>query len=84
MSYMVENIVRKGEIACSNLLCVKMWHCLVMSLTFPKQTQFFKYLQYNSFENSMGTGEIAANGRFHCFPQFLVLFTRTFHSFLQT
>ena len=36
-------------------------------------------LQYKSFENTMGKGEIAHNEQFLLFPQFSLPFWRTFH-----
>ena len=36
-----------------------MGHCVVMGLPFPKQALVFTCLQYKSFENTVGKGEIA-------------------------
>ena len=36
---------------------------------FPKQALAFTCLQYNSFENNVGKGEIARNEQFLLFPQ---------------
>ena len=36
-------------------------------LTLPKQAMVFTYLQYKSFENTMGKGEIARNEQFLLF-----------------
>ena len=43
---------------------------------FPKQALVFTYLQYNSFENTVGKGEIACN-KFLLFPQCFLLVCRT-------
>ena len=37
---------------------------------FPKKTLVFMYLQYKSFENTKGKGEIARNEQFLLFPVF--------------
>ena len=36
---------------------------------FPKQALVFTRLQYKSFENTVGKGEIARNEQFLLFPQ---------------
>ena len=41
------------------------------------------FLQYKSFENSVGKGEIAVNKQFLFFPQHFLPFRRTFHHFHQ-
>ena len=47
---------------------------------FPKQSLVFTYLQYKSFENTVGKGEIASNKQFLLFPQcFLPVQTTFFH-----
>ena len=43
---------------------------LVMGLPFPKQALVFTCLQYKSFENTVGKGEIAHNEQFLLFPVF--------------
>ena len=40
-----------------------------MYLPFPKQALVFTCLQYKSFENTMGKGEIARDTQFLLFPQ---------------
>ena len=42
---------------------------MVQFLTFPKQALVFTCLQYKSFENTEGKGEIAHNEQFLLFPQ---------------
>ena len=37
---------------------------------FPKQAPIFTFLQYKSFENTVGKGEIAHNEQFLLFPQY--------------
>ena len=48
---------------------------------FPKQAMVFKCLQYKSFENSVGKGEIAHNEQFLLFPQSFQPIWRTFFNF---
>ena len=43
-------------------------------LTLPKQALVFTCLQYKSFENTVGKGEIARNEQFLLFPVFSTLF----------
>ena len=50
---------------------------------FPKQALVFTGLQYKSFENSVGKGEIAYNEQFPLFPQRFLIFQRPFHYFHQ-
>ena len=45
-----------------------------LSNKFPKQALVFTCLQYKSFENTMGKGEIAHNEQFLLFPQCFYLF----------
>ena len=42
--------------------------CLIKSQPFPKQALDFTCLQYKSFENTAGKGEIAGNEQFLLFP----------------
>ena len=42
--------------------------------TFPKQALVFTRLQYNTFENTVGKGEIARNEQFLLFPVFSTRF----------
>ena len=53
-------------------------------LPFPKQALFFTCLQYQTFENTVGKGEIARNEQFLLFPQCFLRFQGTFHHFHQT
>ena len=46
-----------------------MRYCVVMGQPFPKQALLFTCLQYKSFENCVGKGEIAHNEQFLLFPQ---------------
>ena len=39
---------------------------------FPKQALVFTWLQYKSFENTVGIGEIACNKQFLLFPQYFL------------
>ena len=50
---------------------------------FPKQALLFTCLQYKSFENTVGKGEIAHNEQFLLFPQCFLHFLRTFYHFHQ-
>ena len=52
----------------------------------PKQALVFTYLQYKSFENTVGKGEIARNEQFLLFPQCFLPVWRTcshFHEILK-
>ena len=44
---------------------------------FPKQALVFTCLQYKSFENTVGKGEIAHNEQFLLFPQCFLSILRT-------
>ena len=49
-------------------------------ISFPIKPLFFTCLQYKSFENTVGKGEIARNEQFLLFPQcFLSFWTTLFH-----
>ena len=50
-------------------------------LTLPKQALLFTCLQYKSFENTVGKGEIARNEQFLLFPQCFLPICRTFYHF---
>ena len=50
---------------------------------FPKQALVFTYLQYKSFENTAGKGEIAPNEQFLLFLQCFLRIWRTFCHFHQ-
>ena len=50
---------------------------------FPKQVLVFTCLQYKSFENAVGKGEIARYEQFLLFPQCFLPFKRTFCHFHQ-
>ena len=52
-------------------------------LPFPKQALVFACLQYKSFENTVGKGEIARNEQFLLFPQCFLPISRTFYHFHQ-
>ena len=54
---------------------------LVMGLPFPKQALVFICLQYKSFENTVGKGEIACNEQFLLFTQCFLPVWRTFCHF---
>ena len=49
---------------------------------FPEQALVFTRLQYRSFENTGGKGEIARNEQFLLFPQCFLSIGRTFFHFL--
>ena len=53
------------------------------SKPFPKQALVFTYLQYKSFENTEGKGEIAHNEQFLLFPQCFLPTRITFCHFHQ-
>ena len=46
----------------------------LLQYLFPKETLVVTCLQYKSFENSVGTGEIARNEQILLFPHCLYLF----------
>ena len=46
---------------------------------FPKQALVFTCLQYESFENTVGKGEIARNEQFLLFPRCFLPVQRAFH-----
>ena len=50
---------------------------------FPKQALVFTCLQYKSFENTVGKGEIARSEQFLVFPQYFLSFRTTFCHFHQ-
>ena len=50
---------------------------------FPKQALVFTRLQYKSFENTVGKGEIARNEQFLIFPQSFIPDGRTFSIFIK-
>ena len=56
---------------------------IIFPLPFPKQALVFTCLQYKSFENIAGKGEIARNEQFLLFPQCFLYFQRTFYHFHQ-
>ena len=54
--------------------------CLVEAEPFPKQALVFTCLQYTTFENTAGKGEIAQNEQFLLFPQcFLSVWRNSCH-----
>ena len=63
----MENIVRKGEIACNKQFllfsqCVLPYMAITLHFNpFPLQALVFTCLQYQSLENTVGKGEIACN-----------------------
>ena len=63
------------------------WHDVILSANaltlFPNKPWFFTCLQYNSFENSVGKGEIARNEQFLLFLQCFLTLWRTFCHFHQ-
>ena len=50
---------------------------------FPKQALVFTCLQYKSFKNTVGKGEIACNEQFLLLPQCFLPIWRTFYQFHQ-
>ena len=54
-----------------------------LSQPFPKQALVFTCLQYKSFENTVGKGEIAHNEQFLLFPQCFLPVWRSFCHFHQ-
>ena len=62
---------------------VKSRDYVVMSEPFPKQALVFMCLQYRSFENTVGKGEIAHDVKFLLFPQCFQALERTFCHFHQ-
>ena len=62
---MLQHVQAKGLHFSSHLLII----CpLVTELSLPKQALVFMCLQYMSFENTVGKGEIACNEQFLLFP----------------
>ena len=58
--------------------------CLIKwDYPFPKQALVFTCLQYKSFENTVGNGEIARNEQFLLYPQRFLSFQRAVHRFRQ-
>ena len=53
-------------------------------LTLPEQALIFTCLQYNSFENTVGKGEIARNEQFLLFPLCFLHVFRTFCPFISS
>ena len=60
---------------------VKRCHCVEMGKPFTKQASVFRCLQYKSFENTVGKGEIARNELFLLFPQCFLPVCKTFCHF---
>ena len=54
-----------------------------LKLPFPKEALVFTCLQYKSFENTVGKGEIARNEQFHLFPQCFLTIWITFSHIYQ-
>ena len=52
--------------------------------TLPNKPWFFTCLQYKSFENTVGKGEVACDEQFLFFPQCFLPFSRTFRHFHET
>ena len=59
-------------------------HCEVKTNPFPKQALVLTCLQYKSFENTVGKGEIARYEQFLLFPRCFQPVWRTFYQFQQT
>ena len=60
------------------------WSCIWTSLLYCpvlSLSQTSPCLQYKSFENTVGKGEIACNKQFFCFPQYFLAFWNTFCHF---
>ena len=49
-----------------------------MNLPFPTQALVFTCLQFKSFENTVGKGEIARNEQFLLFPQCFLLLWKSY------
>ena len=62
---------------------IKSQDCIEKGLPFPKQALVFTCLQYKSFENSVGKGEIACNEQFLLFPLCFLSIWKTFCHFHQ-
>ena len=73
----IPNLVQVGEYLCC---CGDMTD---MQLTLPKQALVFMCPQYNSFENTVGKGEIACNQQFLLFPRCFLDIWRTSYHFHQ-
>ena len=58
-------------------------HLLKIFLTLSLTSPGFICLQYKSFENTVGKGEIARNEQFLLFPQCFLPIGRTFYHFHQ-
>ena len=69
---------------CKNLLFYHTNPCYNNSEPFPKQALAFRYLQYKTFENTVGKGEIAQNKQFLLFTQCVLPFWRIFWHFHQS
>ena len=58
-------------------LCYENAYKPELTFPFPKQALVFMCLQYKSFENTVGKGEIARNKQFLLFPQCFVPILKT-------
>ena len=56
---------------------------LIESIKILTKAKNLKKKHYNSFENTVGKGEIARNEQFFLFPQCFLPFQRTFYHFHQ-
>ena len=65
------------------LFSLAVYRSLCFTYPFPKQAPVFTCLQYKSFENTVGKGEIARNEQFLLFPQCFLSFLRIFCYFHQ-
>ena len=73
----IENTVGKGEIALYKQF-------IRFLISFPKQSLVFTCLKNSSYKNTTGKGEIARYEQILLFPQYFLLYLRTFCHFYQT
>ena len=64
-------------------LCQRGWVRSGLNKPFPKQALLFTGVQYKSFENTVGIGEIARNKQFLLYPKSFLPVWRTFSQFHQ-
>ena len=74
------NILSNISLSAANSFSMDKAEILSSGKRFPKQALVFTCLQYRSFENTVGKGEIARNEQFLLFPQcFLPIWTALCH-----
>ena len=75
-------IRERGEVLIG-VASLNIYHIIPCLKLFPKQARVFTRLQYKSFENTVGKGELASNKQFLLFPQCFIPVWRTFNNCYQ-